>query len=235
MEISIVIPAFNEEKRIGGTVRRFLSYLQQNFRQYELIVVDDGSVDKTQDVLKAITQERAEVRIFRNQTNSGKGHAVKQGVLQAEGVLVFFADADLSTPPEEIKHFADLFKTSSASVLIGSRNVAGADIKTTQPLYRRVLGRIFNACVRQITGLSFKDTQCGFKGFRREAAHEIFKRTTENRFSFDVEVLLIAKKMGYEIKEIPIVWSNDSESKINPVRDGLKMLLDLFMIKQKCK
>lgn len=235
MELSIIIPVFNEEARIKKTLSRLEAYLRRHFREYEIIVVNDGSRDKTAELLRESAATIPALRVFSNKYNTGKGHAVKQGILEARADLIFFTDADLSTPAREIGRFVRLFEGSNASVLIGSRSVADSKIKIRQPFYREYMGKIFNQFVRYFTGLPFWDTQCGFKGFRRAAALEIFTKVKEPGFSFDVEVLLIAQKLGHRVEEIPVTWVNNRKSKVNPVKDSLAMFRGLLEIRQKYK
>jgi dolichyl-phosphate beta-glucosyltransferase len=227
MNLSIVIPAYNEEKRIGKTLERIREYLKKRKFDYEIIVVDDGSKDKTSEVVYSSKDKR--IRLFRNEVNKGKGYSVKRGMLEARNELILFSDSDLSTPIEELDNF--LKYLPNYDVIIASRNMKGSKIKVKQPFFRQMLGRIFPLIVRLLTVRRIKDTQCGFKLFKKEAAKRIFSKMTIDRFGFDVEALYLAKKYKFKIKELPVVWVNDTASTVNPVKDSARMLVDLIRIR----
>lgn len=222
MHVSVVIPAWNEEKRIGKTMQMIRNYFEQKGIAYEIVVPDDGSTDKTREVAKR--NGRAEVIPL---THRGKGHAVREGVKRASGEFILVTDADLSTPIEEFDHL----KAVGADVAIGSRALPGATFGARQPRYREIGGRILNAFIRLTVLPGIKDTQCGFKLFRAASAKEIFRRTTIDGFGFDIEALFIARTLGYRISEIPIRWSNDDRTKVRPFRNGITMLADLIRIR----
>ena len=228
MELSVVIPVFNEEKRIWKTLSRLSGYLKRHFSSWEIIVVDDGSSDRTKEILSTAAER---VRVIRNETNHGKGSAVRQGILAAEGEWIFFTDADLSTPTLEIGKFVELFRARDAEVLIGSRSIPGSVIKIRQACYRQNMGRIFNWFVKRLTPLRFQDTQCGFKGFTREAARKIFSCATKNGFAFDVEILLLARNFAFKVKEVPVTWVNNSKSKVRPITDSARMFRELLEVR----
>ena len=225
--LSVIIPAYNEEQRLPSTVRDITAYLNDNKYDYELIVVDDGSTDNSAKVVKQLQLPR--VKILLHETNKGKGAAVRTGMLAAKGDYLLFTDADHSTPIEELEKFMENIK--HYNVVIGSRSIKGAQLEEKQPLYRMLIGKIFNKLVRVITVRKIIDTQCGFKLFTRKAARQIFAKQTLNRFSFDVELLYLARKFGYTILESPVKWRNRKESKVDPVKDSLRMLRDLFIIR----
>lgn len=222
--ISVVIPAFNEAKRLPSTITLVRSYFEKKGRECEILVVDDGSTDGSGSLA-----ERMGVRVIRHAFNLGKGAAVKTGMLAAKGEVILFSDADLSTPMSEFEKLVVFL--DRAQVVLGSRSVRGASVLERQPVYRMVIGKIFNKFVRLVAVRGIIDTQCGFKIFTRRAAHEIFKRTLLNGFSFDVEVLFIARKLGLSILEVPVAWRNVQGSTVHPVKDAFRMLRDLFIIR----
>jgi dolichyl-phosphate beta-glucosyltransferase len=230
MHLSIIIPAFNEEKRITETLSRIESYTKKQGYPYEIIIVDDGSNDNTGEIVRNSSATNVTVRLLQNKKNMGKGYSIKRGMLEAGGEYLLFSDADLSTPIEEIEKLMPWF-SRGYDIIIGSRGLPGSNVVRRQPFYREKSGRIFNTLVRLFILKGIEDTQCGFKCFRRETAKQVFKRQTINGFCFDVEVLFIASKLGYRIKEIPIVWYNSTDTKVNILIDPLKMFLDLFRIR----
>lgn len=234
MELSVVVPVYNEEKRLRKTLSRLGNYLKHHTVSYEILVIDDGSTDRSGEIVREMGQG-LNVRLIRHNSNHGKGYAVRKGVLESRGKLIFFTDADLSTPPQEVTRFVKIFNKSQADILIGSRSVPGSELKIKQPCYRQSMGRVFNWFVKLLTPLRFMDTQCGFKGFRREAALEIFSRAKEKGFAFDVEILLLAKKLGYGIEEIPVTWVNNRTSKVGALKDSSRMFLELLRIRKIAK
>jgi dolichyl-phosphate beta-glucosyltransferase len=226
-QISVVIPAYNEEKRIEPTLKKVIDYLKKKFDKYEIIVVDDCSKDNTNKIVSKYKKEK--VKILRNEKNKGKGYSVKRGILESKYSLVLFSDSDLATPIEELENFMQYIKEND--IIIASRNLKNSERKIKQPLYRQAMGKIFPLLVNIIALKGFKDTQCGFKLFKTDAAKKIFLLQTFERFSFDIEILFIAKKLGYKIKELPVIWIDQKGSKVNPIKDSLKMLIDLFRIR----
>lgn len=229
-DLSIVIPAFNEEARLGPTLRDYVAYCRRTRRHAELIVVDDGSLDRTSVVVNTLESEFPEVRLIRLAENHGKGHAVRSGVVNAQGKLVLFADADGATPLSEIERLEAVI-ADGADVAIGSRALQDTRVRVDARLYRRVIGRIFHGLVETLTVSGVKDTQCGFKLFRGPVAHDLFSRMRIQGFSFDVEVLMMAQRRGYRIAEVPVNWSHQPGSKVNLVTDSAVMLRDLFVIR----
>ena len=237
--LSIVIPAYNEEKRIGPTLDSVLRFLKSQIYQAEVIVVDDGSSDKTSNrVLERVPLYREaghELRVLINTPNRGKGYSVKRGVLEAMGEILLFTDADLSSPITEAPKLIDPIAKGGADVTFGSRALNPELIGVHQPRMRELGGSVFNLCMRTITGLSFKDTQCGFKAFRREAALPVFALQRVQRFGFDPEVLYISKKQGNRLLEVPVVWNHceggELQNKLNYVRDSINMFTDLIRIR----
>lgn len=227
MKISVIIPAYNEEKRLPKTLNRIYKYLSKTKADYEILVVDDGSKDRTIEAARKTKNDKTKIISYGR--NKGKGYAVKTGMLKADGDYLLFSDADLSTPIEELDKFLKQMKHHD--IVIGSRAVKGSDIKIKQPFYRVLLGKTFNLIVQILTIRGIHDTQCGFKLFRKEAAMKIFPKQRIERFGFDVEILFIAKKSGYRIKEMPVVWINDEESKVSPVKDAIRMFRELLTIR----
>lgn len=237
MEISVVIPAYNEQGRIKETLERISSYFSGKKIHHEIIVIDDGSTDKTAEIVEEFREFRnknagknknADIVLLRNKTNMGKGFSVKKGVLNAKLSFLLISDADLSTPIEEAEK---LLKYSQYDIVIGSRALDRNYIKKKQPFYRDFSGRIFNLFVRMLVLKGFKDTQCGFKLFRADAAKKIFSRQRTYGYCFDVEILFIAAKNSYKIKEVPVLWYNKEESKVSMLLDPLKMFFDLLRIR----
>lgn len=228
MELSVVLPAYDEAARIGPSVERVLAYLASQPWEAELIVVSDGSRDATAAAARAAGGDR--VRVVEESVNGGKGHAVRVGVAASRGDHVLFSDVDLSTPIEEASRFLAAH-AAGADVVVGSRALAASDVRVRQAWWREAMGRSFNRAVRSVADVAMRDTQCGFKSFRREAARAIFERARIDRYAFDVEVLWIARRLGLRVAELPVVWRNDPHSKVHPVRDSLRMLIDLAAIR----
>ncbi|MCK4781965.1 glycosyltransferase family 2 protein [Candidatus Parcubacteria bacterium] len=230
MYLSIIVPAYNEEKRITKTLKEIDKYLSKQSYDYEILVVSDGSKDKTAEVVKGLEPEIKCLRLIDNKENHGKGYVVRQGMLEAKGDYRIFTDADNSTSIDQIEKIFSEFKKGQ-EVVIGSRDIKGAVIAVPQTWWRIMLGNVFNLIVQVISGLfGIWDTQCGFKGFTAKAVKNIFSKAVINRFAFDVEILAIAKKMGYKIKEIPVTWINDTESKVG-FKSMIKMLIEVFEIR----
>jgi len=229
MNISVVIPAYNEEKRIEPSLKFVINYLKNNYNEYEIIIVDDCSNDNTSKIVSKYTSNN--VKILRNEINRGKGYSVKKGILNAQYPLILFSDSDLATPIEELKDFTDYIINHKYDIVIASRNLRHSNIKNKQPAYRQIMGKIFPKLVSLIIMKGFKDTQCGFKLFNADAGKKISHLQTIEGFSFDVEILLIAKKMGYKIKEAPVVWIDKDGSTVRTIRDGISMIVDLVKIK----
>lgn len=227
--LSVVVPAYNEERRLQDTLPAMYAYLQEHYRPFELLVVDDGSTDRTPTIVQQFAQQHPEVRLISYQPNRGKGHAVRTGVLQARGEWVLFSDADLATPMEELERLAEKLR-GDYDIAIASRAAGGAQLVIRQPWYREFAGRSFNLIVQLMAVPGIRDTQCGFKLFRQQAAREIFSRCEEDGFSFDIEVLHVAQRLGYRIAEVPVRWMHREGSKVRLLRDATRMFLALLRI-----
>lgn len=231
MKLSVIIPAYNEERRISKTILDVDKYLSKQKYSYEIIVVDDGSKDRTSFVVSKFQDVIKNLKIISNPKNHGKGYVVRQGLLEAKGEFRVFMDADNSTTVDHVEKMWP-FVEQGFEIVIGSRDVKGAVIAVPQPWHRRVLlGDTFNLLVQIICGLwGIWDTQCGFKGMTQKAAEEILPECKIDRWAFDPEILVIAKKKGYKIKEVPVTWINDIESKVK-LKATIKMLFDVLKIR----
>lgn len=228
--LSVIIPTYNEEKRLPKTLKSVSDYLSKQSFESEIIVVDGGSTDKTVQIAEELKPEIKNLSILRCEKNQGKGYSVKLGMLNTNGDYRIFMDADNSTSIDQIEKMWPYFE-KGYDIVIGSRDIKGAILDPPQPLYRRFLGKVFRFLVSFICGLwEIKDSQCGFKCFTKKSAKDIFKRCKINGFAFDVEVLVIAKKLGYKIKEVPVYWKNDPFSKVK-LKNIVKMGLDLINIR----
>lgn len=229
--LSIVVPAYNESARLGSTLERMIAYLDsQSFADAEVIVVDDGSTDDTASLVERYAAVDQRVRLIRNPGNRGKGYAVRNGMLHARGEWVLFSDADLSSPIEELEDLLAAADEANAAIAIGSRALDRSLVKTHQSAAREFLGRFFNFLMRLITGLKFKDTQCGFKLYRRDAAAAVFPLQRLDGFSFDVEDLVIAKRLQIPAVEVPVEWANVEGTKVS-LGKGMQSFADLVRIR----
>jgi dolichyl-phosphate beta-glucosyltransferase len=234
--LSLVIPAYNEANRLPATLRRIREHRRSwNFRN-EIIIVVEPSEDGTLSLAEEAAKCSPDFVVLTHHERRGKGFAVRSGMLRARGECVFFTDADLSTPLEDLDAGLLRFrKDRSVDVLVGNRQHPETRILQHQNSAREWMGKIFNRIAQATTGLRIRDTQCGFKGFRQRAASEIFSRQRLDGFSFDVEVLTLAKAMGFSIVEMPVHWTNSPESSVRVLRDSMKMLGDLFRIRRMVK
>jgi len=227
--LSVIVPAYNEAERLPSTLSKIVEHLSTRPQTFEVIVVDDGSTDVTASIVEKYYQQSGKVRLIKNPGNRGKGYAVRNGMLHASGQYLIFSDSDLSTPVEDIDLLLSPLQRGY-DVVIGSRALRPEWIYPRQPLSRQLVGRIFNLCIRGVTFLEVHDSQCGFKGFRRDAAKMIFSRQKLTGFGFDVEIAYLARKYGFRLLEVPVHWSNNLASKVHPFRDGPLMFLDLLRI-----
>lgn len=231
LELSIVIPAYNEESRLPKTLDSIFAYLHARPFRAEVIVVDDGSSDRTSEIVNARAQNHPALRLLTNDGNRGKGFSVRHGMLEALGDIALFSDADLSTPIEEADKLLASLRDGGFDAAIGSRAVDRSLIEIHQSALREQAGIFFNRMVRGILGIKFSDTQCGFKAFRRERARIMFEQQRVERFGFDPEILFLARRNGLRVAEIPVRWSHDAATKVNVATDGIRMFLELLLIR----
>ena len=228
---SIIIPAYNEAERISASLDRILTYIAESRWSAEVILVNDGSRDNTSEVVQEYSGRNPIIRVLENPGNRGKGYSVRNGMLNASGQVLLFTDADLSSPIEEANKLFAVIESGQADVAIGSRYLQSELQTRKQPLHRRMLGRAFNVALRTILGLSYVDTQCGFKAFNRKAVTTIFPNMKIERWGFDPEILFLARRYGLRVAEVPVSWAHDHRSKISPMRDGTRMLGELLRVR----
>jgi glycosyltransferase involved in cell wall biosynthesis len=228
--LTLIVPMYNESRRIAASLEHILEYIERRTDAVELLLVDDGSEDDTVPRVRALIERRPYARLILLRGNRGKGATVREGALAARGARIVYMDADLSVP---LNHIADLERAldSGLDVVAGSRHTAGGAVLKRQPFKRELAGAVFRFLVRIIVSRRFRDTQCGFKGFTRKAARELFSRMTIERFSFDVELLFMALKMGYRVGEAPVSWYNNPDSTLTLTHDAPGMVKDLFRIR----
>ncbi|MFN8005530.1 MAG: dolichyl-phosphate beta-glucosyltransferase [Terriglobia bacterium] len=230
-DISLVIPAYNESFRLPGTLEIIRDYLQQQTWTAEVLVVNDGSTDQTVQVVEQFAAQWTALRLVDNHGNFGKGYSVRHGAMQARGEIVLFSDADLSAPVTEVPKLIEPIVQNECEITFGSRGIDRSLIGVHQSRLRELSGMLFNLMVRVVTGLPFKDTQCGFKAFRREVALPVFERQTIMGFGFDPEILYIGRKRGLRLKEIPVRWNHVEGTTVDFFQDSWRMLLDLLRIR----
>jgi dolichyl-phosphate beta-glucosyltransferase len=229
LEFSIIIPAYNEERRLSETLERIATYVRISGRETEILVVDDGSTDRTAAIAESFRDKFPAFQVLSNGVNRGKGYSVRRGMLEARGCIVLFTDADLSAPIEEADKLLAALETHD--VAIGSRALDRGLISVHQSRFREFAGIIFNAIVRLCLRLPFVDTQCGFKAFRREPCRIIFEQQRIERFGFDPELLYLARHHGLRAVEIPVRWGHSPATKVSMFRDSLQMFLDVLIIR----
>ncbi len=225
-----MLPAYNEGDRIATTLEKVTNYAEKRRWNAEVIVVNDGSTDNTAEIVRSCATRHPSLRLIENPGNRGKGYSVRNGMLHAHGDVLLFSDADLSSPIEEADKLFAAIK-AGADIAIGSRWLDSNLQVKRQPLHRQLFGRLFNLALRLILGLNFKDTQCGFKAFSRHAADVVFPQQQIERWGFDPELLYLAKRGRLRIVEVPVSWSHREGTRINPLRDGFRMVMELFKIR----
>ncbi len=227
--LSVVIPAYNEEKRLPPTLDRAAAYFDARHPDWEPVVVDDGSSDRTADVAEAFLRGRPRGRVIRLPANRGKGGALRAGMQAARGEWVLFMDADLSTPLEEFEKMRRWFETHA--VVIGSRKVAGSEILESQPRYRVIMGQGFTVLANLILLSRFTDFTCGFKVFRRDAAQEVFGRAQIDGWGYDAEILFLARRRGFRVREVPVRWRNDPQTRVRLLSATIRSFFELLAVR----
>lgn len=227
--VSIIIPAYNESERIATTLEEILNFLRKQSYASEILIADDGSKDETCHIADSILANFPH-EILRSEENRGKGHAVRRGMLRARGEYLFFMDADLSTPIEEMTPFLKYLQ-NNYDIVIGSRAMKDSHIVVHQNVLRERMGKVFNFLARRLTFKDIYDSQCGFKSFRRNVARDLFGSAKLNGFGFDAEILYLAQRKSYRILEAPITWRNSPKSRVSILGDPVKMFWDLIRIR----
>lgn len=228
VELSVVIPSYNEEKRLESSLRRALDYLTCRGTPYELLVVDDGSRDSTSQLAAAFSDRG--VRVLRHERNRGKGAAVRTGVLASRGDRVLLSDADFSTPIEELQKL-ERFLQDGTPLVIGSRGLADSDVRQRQPFYREMMGKTFNRLIQILGVRGIRDTQCGFKLVRGDVGRSLCSELTIDGFAWDVELIWLARRRGYRVAEVGVLWINSPDSRVDPIRSSLSMLRDVVLMR----
>jgi dolichyl-phosphate beta-glucosyltransferase len=228
IEISVVVPAYNEERRLAPGLRQALEYLARRGETFELLVVDDGSRDETIRVAESFAPQG--VRVVRHERNRGKGAAVRTGLLASRGRKVLISDADFSTPIEEVEKL-ERFLQDGTPLVIGSRGLADSQIRERQPFYREMMGRTFNKLIHLFGVRGIRDTQCGFKLARGEEGRRIAAELKIEGFAWDVEMIWLARRRGYKIAEVGVVWINSPDSRVDPIRSSFSMLRDVITMR----
>ncbi len=230
IKLSVVIPAYNEEKRLGATLEQITAFLKKQPFASEIIVADDGSRDGSVALAREKLQGVPHSQVLETPVNQGKGGAVRRGMLAARGAYRLFTDADLSTPIEETERFLK-FLAEGYDVVIGSRALSASNVEVRQNALREAMGRVFNFCARLLAFRGIHDSQCGFKAFTAKAAEDLFPRQQLNGFSFDVELVFLAQRRGWRLLETPVTWRNSEQSRVRLLSDPLAMFFDLLKIR----
>jgi len=228
--LSVIIPAYNEERRLGSSLEKVIAFFRKQGIDTEVMVVDDGSDDGTVRVAEKFLKG-ARGKVIRLPENTGKGGAVRKGILEAAGRWALITDADLSTPIEEYDLLAGTVRDMDMDVAIGSRGMAGSRIEISQHPGRQAMGKIFNRIIRLLTGLPFHDTQCGFKLMDRERVLPLVRKMAVNRFAYDVELLFLCNRYGLKVVEVPVIWRNDPATKVRLISDPINMLFDVLRVR----
>ena len=235
VDLSIVVPAYNEEQRIPPTLEKLHAFLQTQPLRYEIVVVDDGSKDKTCDVVTSMMASIPGLRLVRQTPNRGKGAAVRRGMLDARGQIRVMCDADGSMPAEELPKLLAPIVQCKAAIAIGSRYAEGAKTDKKQPFYRVMWSRLCNRVIQKSLVPGVRDTQCGFKAFTAEAARDLFRYGRIDGWAFDLEILALARRRGIEIAEVGVEWKDDGRSRVNPIKDMWKVIREAMMIRKNLK
>jgi len=231
-DLSIVIPAYNEEKRLRPTVERIHRFLEGQTRTWEIVVVDDGSSDGTCALVANLQELIPNLRLVESKVNRGKGSAVRLGMIAARGEIRVMCDADGSMPPEEMPLLLSQIATGQVEIAIGSRYAAGAKVAVKQPLYRRLWSRLANKVIQRALVPGVLDTQCGFKAFTAEAAQDLFGRAKIDGWAFDLEILALARRRNHRIAEVAVEWTDDDRSRVNPLKDMWKVVKEAVQIRK---
>ncbi len=235
VDLSVIVPAYNEELRLPPTLDRLHAFLSSQPLRYEIVIVDDGSKDNTCDVVEAAMTRIPHLRLVRQLPNRGKGAAVRRGMLAARGQIRVMCDADCSMPPEQLPRLLAPIIACKAEIAIGSRYADGAKTDVKQPFYRVLWSRLANKVIQRSLVPGIKDTQCGFKAFTAEAARDLFKRGKIDGWAFDLEILALARRRGFAIEEVGVEWKDDNRSRINPLKDLWKVIKEALTIRKNLK
>ena len=230
--LSLIVPAYNEAARLPATLDRLREYLEAQSYSYEVIVVDDGSRDRTMELVERIAGEWEQLRCVPNERNRGKGYSVKHGVLESRGTDILFSDADLSTPIEESERLLRLIAKGECDIAIGSRALPDSELEVRQPFWREWMGRMFNKIVQRLSVPGIQDTQCGFKAFRGDIARRLFPLQQIDGFAFDVEILFLARKFGFRIAEVPVRWINSPDSRVSGIKHSWRMFNEVLTVRK---
>jgi dolichyl-phosphate beta-glucosyltransferase len=235
VDLSIIVPAYNEEQRLPPTLDRLHAFLSSQPLRYEILIVDDGSKDNTCDVVEAAMARIPNLRLVRQLPNRGKGAAVRRGMLAARGQIRVMCDADCSMPPEELPRLLAPLVACKAEIAIGSRYAEGARTNVKQPFYRVLWSRLANKVIQRSLVPGIRDTQCGFKAFTAEAARDLFKRGKIDGWAFDLEILALALRRGFAVEEVGVEWLDDNRSRINPLKDLWNVIREALTIRKNLK